>query len=82
MQSKLPYNPLFKTEKNEGEKGVSESVGARKKGQFGSVCGKPFCDFGLRNCIKLSLELYITFPPHFWELQLVNVVAELTNEGC
>lgn len=39
MQSKFPYNPLFKTEKNEGEKGVSESVGARKKESLGMCVG-------------------------------------------
>lgn len=39
MQSKLLCNPLFKIEKNEGEKGVSGSVGARKKDSFGLYVG-------------------------------------------
>lgn len=39
MQSKLPCNPLFKTEKNEGEKDVSGAVGAGKKDSLGLCVG-------------------------------------------
>lgn len=39
MQSKLPCNPLFKIEKNEGEKDVSGSVGAGEKDSLGLCVG-------------------------------------------